>query len=147
MDFASPSASHTIGERIKDLESTPTIGYDHNYVLHRLGAAVKDAATAAGGLLPASKVQLAARVEHPASGRYVEVHTNAPGCQIYTGNWISDARGKNGVVYQRNAGVAIESQTHPDAVNRRAHVGFPDPVVAPGQLYEHIWTAKFGELY
>ena len=62
MDFTSPMA---IGARIAQVEG----GYDHNYVL-----------TGGGGTLA-----LAARVYEPESGRIMEISTDQPGIQFYTG--------------------------------------------------------------
>lgn len=67
------------------------------------------------------------------SGRCLDVYTTNQGMQLYTGNWIDDVEGK-GYVYQRNAGVALETQYHPDAVNQST---FDQPILRKGESYNH----------
>lgn len=95
-------------------------GYDHNFVLDK-------GATAEPGL--------AARLEHPASGRVLEVLTTEPGIQLYTGNFIDGSRvGKGGHVYRMGDGVALEAQKFPDTPNRPA---FGSARVDPAHPYHH----------
>lgn len=53
----------------------------------------------------------------PVSGRTMEVYTDCPGIQLYSGNYLNNS-GKDGVFYHRLAGVALEPQFYPDSVNR-----------------------------
>lgn len=93
-------------------------GYDHNWVL-----------AAAGSL------RLAARLYDPGSGRALEVRTNKPGVQFYSGNFLGGALpGKCGRPYGPGDGVAIEPQDFPDAANQ------PDlgsVRLDPGEAYYH----------
>ncbi len=51
------------------------------------------------------------------SGITMEVFTDMPGVQIYTGNFIQDEEGKQGVTYLKNQGVCFETQYFPNAIN------------------------------
>ena len=79
----------------------------------------------------------------PHSGRQVEVLTSQPGVMIYTGNWLAGGcpETKSGGRYADHAGVAIECQNHPDAVNRPE---FPSPLLRPGELYCQKTVYRFG---
>ena len=117
MDFTKPMI---IGSRIGQVEG----GYDHNYVLNSGGA-------------PA----LAAKVYEPTSGRVMEVHTDQPGVQFYTGNFLDGSvTGKAGKVYQKNYGFCLETQHFPDSPNKP---DFPSVVLQPGQKYTTETDYKF----
>lgn len=89
-------------------------GYDHNFCL-----------ADSGRLMPA------ARIVEPESGRVMEISTDMPGLQMYTGNYISTKnKGKDGATYYPYWGVAFETQHYPDAVN---HPSFPSPVIRAGE--------------
>lgn len=75
-----------------------------------------------------------------ASGREMVVKANQPGVQLYTGNWLSGLKGKGGAVYAQHAGVCLETQNFPDAINRTE---FPSPILRPGETYRHIVVHKF----
>ena len=67
------------------------------------------------------------------SGRTVEIHSNQPAAQVYTGNWLSDSPvNKSGGKYEDYAGVAIECQGMPDAPNKPS---FPSQMLRPGEVY------------
>lgn len=142
-DFA--SAPRALGERAADVDPERP-GYDHNFVLAAPGEA-----TAPGGLLPlpaaggGSALPLAATLS--ASGLRLEVRTNAPGVQVYTGNYLGGEDGGRGdpsapapkdgaAPYRRYAGVAVETQNWPDAVNRPG--AFPSPLLRAGEEYVHV---------
>lgn len=121
LDFTRPAA---IGARLAELGGEPA-GYDHNFVVRGGGK----------GLV------LAARVQDPASGLVLEVSTTEPGLQLYTGNHLDGTMtGKGGVVYQRHAGLCLEAQGFPDAVN---HPGFPSVVLRPGQTSRQTTVFRF----
>lgn len=89
-------------------------GYDHNFCLANDGR-----------LMPV------ARVVEPKSGRVMEISTDMPGLQMYTGNYISTKnKGKDNTTYHPYQGVAFETQYYPDAVN---HPSFPSPVIRAGE--------------
>ena len=77
----------------------------------------------------------AARLLDPASGRSLRLWTNQPGLQVYTGAHFKGTPGKSGAVYDRFAGVALETQGFPDAPNRPQ---FPTARLEPGQTYRHL---------
>ena len=70
----------------------------------------------------------------PRSGRAVEILSSQPGCMVYTGNWLSGGCPvtKSGARYSDYAGVAIECQGYPDAVNQP---DFPTVLLHEGELY------------
>jgi aldose 1-epimerase len=95
-------------------------GIDHNFVLD-------------AGKTPEPK--LAARVEDPRSGRVLEVLSDQPGIQVYTGNFLDGTLvGKNGHLYRMGDGIALEPQLFPDTPNRPA---FGSARVDPGKPYHH----------
>ncbi len=108
MDFRS---FHTIGERI-DQEDTALKygnGYDHNYCVNDTG-----------------KMKKIAALKSAESGILMEVESDLPGMQLYTGNFIKgNQTGKGGVCYQRRSGVCFETQYYPDAIH---HSAFQQPV-------------------
>jgi aldose 1-epimerase len=121
LDF---SRSTPIGTRLTRLVGDRP-GYDHNFVID------------GGG----TDLVLAARLHEPRSGRVMEVSTTEPGMQLYTGNHLDGAfRGKRGVVYREHAGLSLEAQHFPDAVN---HPGFPDTILRPGQTYRQTTVYAF----
>ncbi|MCX8109617.1 MAG: galactose mutarotase [Verrucomicrobiae bacterium] len=124
MDFTSP---HPIGDRLLDLANSPR-GYDHNYVLNSKG----------------NKLALAATVYEPTSGRYMEIFTDQPGIQFYSGNFLDGTlTGKRGVTYHKYYGFCLETQHFPDSVNRP---NFPSVILRPGKKYKtttiHVFSAR-----
>jgi len=81
-----------------------------------------------------NKRRLAATLCHEASGRQMNVETTQPGVQIYTSNFLSGQKGKQGVEYGRHTCVCFETQNWPDAINQPA---FPNCVLRPGEVYSH----------
>lgn len=118
LDFTAP---HAIGERIAQVEG----GYDHNFVLR-----------GGGGTLA-----LAARVEEPGSGRAMEIYTDQPAIQLYTGNFLDGTVvGKGGKAYQKHFAFCLETQHFPDSPN---HPNFPSTILEPGQKYRTVTVHKF----
>jgi aldose 1-epimerase len=121
LDFTQPQI---IGSRIKGSGGNP-VGYDINYVLNKGG---KDLA-------------LAVRASDPESGRVMEVYTDQPGVQFYTGNFLDGSIiGKGGKAYKQYAGFCFETQKFPDSPN---HPVFPDCVLNPGETYNSTTIYKF----
>ena len=85
----------------------------------------------------------AAVVHDPVSGRSMEVLTNEPGVQFYTGNFITKRRGKDGRIYNRHSGFCLETQHWPDSPNQ-PH--FPSTVLYPGETYYSSTIYRFGAL-
>ena len=117
-DFTSP---HAVGERIAKVEG----GYDHNFVLRSGGGALA----------------LAARVEEPVSGRILEIWTDQPGIQLYTGNFLDGTViGKGGKAYGKHFAFCLETQHFPDSPNQP---DFPTTILRPGQTYRTVTVHKF----
>ncbi len=84
----------------------------------------------------------AGTLRDPKSGRTVTVLTSQPSVMIYTGNWLAGSpETKSGGRYEDHAGVAIECQNFPDAVNRPE---FPSPLLHPGETYCQKIVYRFG---
>jgi aldose 1-epimerase len=115
------TTAHAIGERIAQVPG----GYDHNWVLNQ-----------------ASGQHSAATVYEPTTGRTMEVTTDEPGVQFYTGNFLDGSlKGKNGVVYGKHAGFCLETQHFPDSPNQPK---FPSTILKPGQTYHTTTSYTFG---
>ncbi len=114
--------STTLGARISADSLSDACGYDHCYVIG--GEGLRQA-----GLLT-----------HPASGRSLEILTDQPGVQLYTGNFLKGADGKNGIVHENRTGVCLETQNFPDAPNKPT---FPNSILRPGETYRHTMVMKF----
>ena len=124
-DFRTP---HLIGERIGDDDEQlrNARGYDHNWCLDRRSP---------------SGVEFACRVSDPASGRVVEVWTDQPGMQFYSGNFFAGAEnGSNGKPLSFRSSLALEAQRYPDAVN---HPEFTPSLLRPGETYSQTTVYKF----
>jgi aldose 1-epimerase len=121
LDFTAPK---TIGSRMSEIP--PKIGgYDHNLALRNGGR----------------KLELAARVYEPKSGRVMEMYTTEPGVQFYTANFLDgQLKGKGGVAYQPHQAFCLEAQHYPDSIN---HPNFPSVVLRPGQEYKQTTVYKF----
>ncbi|MDR2810181.1 MAG: galactose mutarotase [Tannerellaceae bacterium] len=101
------------------------IGYDHNWVLNTEG----DINT------------LAAKAVSEQSGIVLEVYTNEPGIQFYTGNAMSGRDvGKQSVTYPHRGAFCLETQHYPDSPNQP---DFPSVVLLPGQTYQSCCIYKF----
>jgi aldose 1-epimerase len=84
---------------------------------------------------------LAARVFEPKTGRVLEIRTDQPGVQFYSGNFLDGTlTGKHGAVYQKHFGFCLETQHFPDSVN---HSNFPSTILRPGQTYRTTTVHKF----
>jgi len=124
-DFTTPTA---IGARIneKNEQLKFGLGYDHNFVLNKTDGKV---------------VTLAASVYDPQSGRFMEVFTNEPGVQFYSGNFLKGKEiGKQGKPYNFRSALCLETQHFPDSPNQPE---FPSVVLRPGEVYNSVCTYKF----
>jgi aldose 1-epimerase len=116
-----------VGARIDDNYEQLVLGkgYDHNFVINRKGEALV----------------LAARAYEPTSGRILEISTDQPGVQFYTGNFLDGTvTGKRGHVYKQRYGLCFETQHFPDSPN---HPEFPTTVLRPGQTFHSRTVLKF----
>ena len=128
MDF---NRSTAIGARIRDGFEQLVIGrgYDHNYVLDRRDNTF-------------TKLELAARVSDPSSGRVLTVVTTEPGIQFYSGNFLDGTLiGTSGRMYRQGDGFALETQHYPNSPNQP---NFPTTVLRPGQVYQTTTIYQFG---
>ncbi len=101
-------------------------GYDHNWIL-----------------VPQDDEDLpiACVVYSPASGIAVVEKTDMPGIQVYTGNFLDGSvTGKNGITYNKRAGICIETQKYPDGPNKPE---WPSTVLRPGETYQTVSVFEF----
>ncbi|MGI6154833.1 MAG: aldose epimerase family protein, partial [Enterococcus lemanii] len=120
MDFTQPKE---IGQEIEaDFEQLIyTKGYDHNYALN-----------------PNQPIQ--ARLVGDQSGITMEMTTDLPGVQLYTGNFLANHPGKGGITYPFRSGVCLESQYFPNAINEPS---FDSPLLAAGEEKVTTTTYRF----
>lgn len=125
MDFNTPKA---VGQDITNFDFVQLKngnGYDHNWVLNTKG----------------DISQVAAKLTSPESGITLEVYTNEPGVQVYTGNFLDGTvKGKKGITYNQRASVCLETQHYPDSPNKPQ---WPSVVLEPGQTYNSECIFKF----
>ncbi len=123
-DFRTP---HSVGERIdQDHQQLKNgNGYDHNFVLNKA--------------FP-NELSLAARVREANSGRVLEVYTQEPGVQFYSGNWMDGSLTGKGWNYTRRCGLCLEPQHFPDSPNQPQ---FPNTILRPGEEYISAMSYKF----
>jgi aldose 1-epimerase len=124
-DFRKPAA---IGERIADDDPQLKngLGYDHNWALNR--TTERD-------------VEWAVTLHEPISGRTMEVYTDQPGVQFYSGNFFDGkANGKYGKPIGFREALALETQKFPDSPNQP---DFPSTRLNPGETYRHTCIYKF----
>ncbi len=119
--------AHAVGERIDSDDEQLKLGhgYDHNWILNRTGS---------------SGLELAARVLDPKSGRVLEVLTDQPAIQFYTGNFLDGTYKGIGGAYQHRGALCLETQHYPDSPN---HPDFPSTELKPGQTYDTTTVFRF----
>jgi len=123
-DFRKPTK---IGARIdaKDDQLVLGKGYDHNWVLRG----------------PAHRVRQVAELFDPRSGIAMQILTDQPGLQFYSGNFLDGKiHGKGGIAYQHRTALCLETQVFPDSPN---HPNFPSAVLRPGQQYRQTTVYRF----
>ena len=123
-DFTTP---HRIGERIDADHEQLRFGggYDHNWVLDH----------------PAGQLGCAAIVDEPTTGRRLEVWTQEPCVQFYSGNFLDGSDvGRGGRAYPRRSGFCLETQHFPDSPN---HPSFPPIILRPGERYDTTTAFRF----
>ena len=156
-DFYTPSDSTymTTGE-IKPVEGTPmdfraatplslninntefdqtrnATGFDHNWCLNTYKDGKGDDKTVCASLWS------------PESGIFLEMFTNEPGVQVYSGNFQgvgkdADIVRKLGKKYPKHVSVCLESQKYPDSPNKK---DWPSPILKPGEKYMSHVAYKF----
>ena len=99
-------------------------GFDHNFILNNPGLDTPFA-----------------RAASPRTGIVMEVFTDLPAVQFYSGNFMGkDPNGKNGRAYARRSGFALETQYYPDTPN---HDNFPSNLFKAGQVLDSTTIYKF----
>ncbi len=124
-DFRKPTA---IGERINaDNEQLKNgAGYDHNWVIDRKTA---------------NDVEWVATLYEPNNGRVMEVWSDQPGVQFYSGNFFNGkSTGKYGKTQNYREALALETQKFPDSPNQP---NFPSTRLNPGETYTQTCIYKF----
>lgn len=100
-------------------------GFDNNWVLNNYNGEIRKVAKAYSEL----------------SGIELEVSTDLPGLQFYSGNFLDGAEnGKNNIPIKNHSGFCLECQYFPDALN---HKNFPQPVLKSGEVYNKTIEYKF----
>jgi aldose 1-epimerase len=85
---------------------------------------------------------MAAEVKEDSTGRTLEVWTDQPGLQFYSGNFLNGTLiGKYGIKYVHRSAFCLESQHFPDSPNEPK---FPSTVLNPGDTYHTTTIYKFG---
>ena len=97
-------------------------GYDHNWVLNGKG------------------FRKAASAESEETGIKMEVYTDLPGIQFYSGNFLAGSKGKEGAVYEKGYGICFETQYFPDAIHKE---NFESPITKAGEVYDTTTVYKF----
>ncbi|WP_281297546.1 aldose epimerase family protein [Flavobacterium limnophilum] len=123
-DFRKPKV---VGKEIeaKDDQLKKGLGYDHCWVLNNQDKGYRFAASAFD----------------PTSGRLLEVYTDQPGIQLYTGNFLDGTLPmRNGGTYAHRTGLCLETQHYPDSPNQK---DFPTTVLSPGENYKTKTSFKF----
>ena len=123
-DFRKPT---TPGARINQTNDQLKLGkgYDHNWVLNRTG----------------NGLEMAARLEEPTSGRVLEVYTDQPAVQFYTGNFLDGSvKGKGGKPMNQRTALCLETQHSPDSPNKPT---YPSTVLRPGSTYDSTTEFRF----
>lgn len=136
MDFRKP---HPLSDHINDFsydQIKNATGYDHNWVLNTFKNGKGDDKTVAASLYS------------PVTGIFLEVYTNEPGIQMYTGNFQGTGIAcKHGVKYPKHVSVCFESQKFPDSPTKftAKTPGWEvsNPYLKPGEKYHSHLAYKF----
>ena len=128
MDFRTP---HAVGDSIKSeyYQIKNAHGYDHNWCLNTNG----------------DDTQVCASLYSPKTGIFMEMFTNEPGVQVYSGNFQGVGGEENivrklGKKYPQHVSICLESQKYPDSPN---HPEWTSPVVTPEKPYYSHAAYKF----
>ncbi len=132
MDFRTP---HAVGDSIKSeyYQIKNAHGYDHNWCLNTYKDGKGD------------DTQVCASLYSPKTGIFMEMYTNEPGVQVYSGNF-QGVNGEENVVrklgkkYPQHVSICLESQKYPDSPN---HPEWASPVLRPGENYFSHAAYKF----
>ena len=127
--------AHAIGDSINAAydQIQNATGYDHNFCLNTWKDGKGD------------DTQVCASLYSPKTGILMEMYTNEPGVQVYSGNFQGVGRDanivrKHGIKYPKHVSVCLESQKFPDSPN---HPEWASPVLKPGEKYYSHAAYKF----
>lgn len=99
-------------------------GYDHNFCVNG----------------EAGTLRLVAKVKDENSGRKLEVYSDLPGVQLYTGNFLDGSEiGKDGIALEKHYGFCLETQFYPDTPNQPS---FPQCTFKKGEAFESLTIFK-----
>lgn len=100
-------------------------GFDNNWCINNFDGKIKKAAAAFS----------------EKSGIGLEIYTDMPGIQFYSGNFLNGAdNGKNNTEIKNHYAFCLECQNFPDAIN---HKNFPQPVLKSGEIYNKTIQYRF----
>jgi len=123
LDFCTPKPiGRDLGKGLASVDG----GYDHTYVLKQFH--------------DSESIRLAAQVHEPESGRSLEVLTDQPGLQFYTGNQLNGTIQGRGGSYRQFSSFSLEPEHFPNSVN---HPNFPNTRLEPGIHYHTTTIFKF----
>jgi len=119
-DFTAPTR---VGARINDPDNQLDLGngYDHNFVLNQIG-----------------NPQII--LTEPSSGRVLEISTNMPGVQLYTGNFLDGSDVGRDEPMGFRSGLCLETQYFPDSPNKP---DYPSTLLRPGEKYIEKTVYRF----
>jgi aldose 1-epimerase len=121
-DFTQPKL---VGRDLGAAGATPRGGYDHNFIVNGAPNALRSVA----------------KLKDPKSGRVMTIEADQPGVQFYSGNFLDGTIRGKGSVYERHAGLCLETQKFPNAINVPAWSN--DVVLEPGTTYRHTMIHRF----
>lgn len=111
-----------IAQSMEAKEEPVCDGYDHNYVLR------------------CEEEYPVATINAPVSGITMEVYTDLPGIQFYSGNFLLNYVFPNGIGGGKHSGFCLETQYFPDAIHR-SHFG--QPIIKAGEVFETYTEYRF----
>jgi aldose 1-epimerase len=113
-----------IGRDLRSVGGSPA-GFDHNWVVRG----------------EPDQLRPVARVKEPKSGRVLDLLGNQPGVQFYSGKFLDGSLRGKGATYEKYAGLCLETQKFPNAVNVPA---WREQVwLRPGENYHHVMVHRF----
>ena len=85
--------------------------------------------------------KLAAALYSPKTGILMDIYTDEPGIQCYTGNFLDGSNTcKHGDRYPKHASICLETQHYPDSPNKPQ---WPSAYLSPGETYRSHCVYKF----
>ncbi len=127
MDFRKPKQIHD-GLVSDDEHIVLGNGYDHNYVIYKEKDLYTNCATAFS----------------KESGIVLNVYTDLPGVQLYTGNYMElNVMGKDDHIYKKREAFCLETQYYPDSIH---HPDWPSPIIKAYEKYDHTTAYAFSLL-